>query len=622
MCGIGAVSLRHRKATADVLSGLRSINSVQAHRGPDGSGEWVADNGRVGLSHVRLAIVDLSDAAAQPMWSHDRRYVVSFNGEIYNWQELRGRLRTEGADFRTHSDTEVLLEGFRRWGYDILSKIRGMYAFCLYDALEETLLCARDPVGKKPLVYSVSDDGVLIASEIPGLLSLREHGFGIDTQVDHDFLASMLVHNLRHVPDPGTVYRGIRRLRPGHAITVRNGSIASHWRHWSPAAEPNITDYAASVREALEDSVVLRSKADVPVAALLSGGVDSTAIVALAQKSAAEPIRTYALGLNSDDEDLSRARLAAKNIGTDHKEFYFDPDQSWQRYRAILRAHGEPIALLPLVHSLTIAQAVRGDGIKVVLSGIGADELFYGYSGHLRTARVSRWMARAGWAARLVPKSLVRSAVLSAVSAAPGTRKAEWYRAQANATWARIVSDEVLSTLSCAVCEEMSGWGRLVDGMDYIDESNFVGLMVENAHSVATSADLPGMLASVEMRCPFLDSKMIDIALGVPWRQKLYDGTGQPRLKHVLKEAVADLVGASLLDAPKRGFGYEVQESRLFSGPWRSRVRDSVENLDDLNGFLDRSKVRRIWEEFQGGATQHAALLAKLLAIQTWRTQQ
>ena len=620
MCGIGAVFLRPGVHLA-LEPALKRMNDRQRHRGPDGEGFWC--EGGVGLAHTRLAIVDLSGAAAQPMKSADGRFVGVFNGEIYNWIELRAELEARSAVFCTQSDTEVLLEGYRLWGEGVLARLRGMFAFVLYDRREGTALCARDLVGKKPLVYAKGAYGIALASEIPALLAIREFGFPIDTGIDYHALAAMLVHNLRHTPGPATAYRGIRRLPPGHAMRIVKGRITRLWRYWEPGWKDRHLKKETSVervRSVFEEAVALRCRADVPVAALLSGGVDSTAIVAQAQRVTGEPLHTYALGMGPDDEDLRRARFAAGQLGTHHREFYFDAQEGFERYRRLVSAYGEPVALLPLLHTQVLCEAMREDGIKVALAGHGADELFYGYAGHFRTARLSRWLRHTAWlrpVARHLPGQ-DRIWPFALVAAPAGERKAALYEVRAVRDWGRVIADDALSELRNLASECMRDWGRFAALEEYIDESNFLGLVVENAHSVTISSDLPAMQASVELRAPFLDREMINLAFSLPWWEKLRDEHNRPRLKHILKRAVKDLVPAPLLDAPKRGFGFDIQEERLFSGPWREAVCQTLAGLGTLDGFLDRRKVERLWRQI-GSVPDGAAMVSKLLSIAMWQ---
>ncbi|HEY9018937.1 asparagine synthase (glutamine-hydrolyzing) [Thiomicrospira sp.] len=609
MCAIGGIYLRPGGQLA-VSDYLEAMLCIQRHRGPDGEGVWLAPDGFLGLAHNRLAVLDLTELGGQPMSSTDGRFVVVFNGEIYNYQELQRELNTLGADFRSHSDTEVIIEAFRYWGEGMLQRLRGMFSFTIYDKHTRSLLCARDRVGKKPFVYAQTASAFVFASEIPAVRQVA----GVDTTFDHDAIAAMLLHNLRHIPDPHTAYRGIKRLRAGHAMVVREGRVERIWRYWKPAiAEGPFSQ--ERLRELIEESISLRMHADVPVGALLSGGVDSSAIVALMQRKSADPIRTYALGFDKDDEDLRRARIMSKALGTVHREFYFDPQEQWEIFRMLLRIYGEPIMLLPLVHTYALCRAIRDDNIKVVLTGNGADELFYGYTGHIRTLKLSRWLDRLSPILPLCKP--LKNTRLGWVSENRGARKAAWYRWLAKTEWTHFLSKDAQSTLANRAAEELDYWGVLSPSNHFIDESNFVGLMVENPHSVTIAGDLPAMAASVEIRAPFLDQEIVSFALGTPVEKKIPDAANPDWLKAILRESVRDIIPKELLTAPKRGMGMGIQEADVLRGPWKRRVDELFQSANDANGLIDSSRVKVEWKEFLSGKAP-ASRVSKMLAIQMW----
>lgn len=592
------------------------------HRGPDGEGTWTSQDGSIGLCHTRLAIVDLSSTANQPIELSDGSLVIVFNGEIYNWQVLRQELVDLGHVFRTRSDTEVVLAGYRQWGEAVLDHLRGMFAFAIWNTQSRELFCARDRVGKKPFVYAEGKGGFAFGSEIPAVLAAAS-AIGADTARDHSALATMLLHNLRHIPDPATAYRGLRRLRAGHAMVVREGHIVREWRYWNPQKEAGRFEApvtAERLRQMIEEAVELRRIADVPVGALLSGGVDSTAIVALAQRNMSEPIQTYALGMDQHDEDLRRARVMAEKLGTRHREFYFDAERQWSVFGRLIATYGDPIMLLPLVHTYELCAAIREDGIKVVLSGHGADELFYGYTGMLRTARLS---SAVGLGERLAPllKLLPEQALpapLRVLRARRGARKAALYRGYADDTWPDLLSHDALPGLRNYAEEELALWGGAAPNAAYIDESSFGGLMVENTHSVTTAGDLPAMMAGVEMRAPFLDQDIVALALATNWRQKIPADGDVRRLKTILKQAVADLMPDDILYAPKRGFGMGIQEAQLLTGPWRERVEEVFARSDGLGGVFNAVAIRNMWQQAKTGAPVRWDKIAKLLALEIW----
>jgi asparagine synthase (glutamine-hydrolysing) len=271
--------------------------------------------------------------------------------------------------------------------------------------------------------------------------------------------------------------------------------------------------------------------------------------------------------------------------------------------------------LLPLVHTYALSRAIREDGIKVVLTGNGADELFYGYTGHIRTLKVSRWLDRLAPIRKLL--SPLGPTRVGWIAAKPGERKAAWYRSLARSEWARFLTADAQANLANVAAEELAYWGELCPSPHFIDESNFVGLMVENPHSVTIAGDLPAMAASVEFRSPFLDQEIVSFALATPAEKKIPDTKNSAWLKAILRESVQDLVPDPLLKAPKRGFGMGIQEGDVLLGPWRDRVDELFDEPNDAQGMLDVAEVRAVWQRFMKGA-HPAGVCAKQLAIQVW----
>ena len=611
MCGIGGFQLR-QPANFNSEALLNAVQKKLYSRGPDSSSHWVNKTNTTGLCHTRLSIVDLSALGNQPMRTIDNRYHITFNGEIYNWRCLRKQLESLGETFRSNSDTEVVLHGYRRWGVDILQKLRGMFAFALWDEIEQVLICARDRIGKKPFVYGENGEGFFFSSELPGLNTMSQFS-GLNLSINHSGLASMMLHNLRHIPEPATVYSGCHKLRPGHAICVKYGKIIKHWRYWQPTPRP--IQHPSELRAILEEAVSLRSIADVPVAALLSGGLDSTALVALMQNSSAEPLRTYAFGLDKNDEDLVRARFVSERIGTQHKEFYFDPQRQFNLFKRIIDTQGEPIMLLPLVHAYEMSEAIHDDGIKVVMNGNGADELFFGYKGHLKTAQITKLWNRFGWLTRLLPQ--INHSRFSVLSAQPGKRKSEYYRRKAEMHWPSYINQEMIPSLENIACQEMAYWGEILPNNDFIDESNYISLLIENSHSITIASDLPGMMASIEMRSPFLDQEIIAAAMGIHFSQKVKGPKDGSQLKQILRKTVSDLVPNEVLNASKRGFGFGIQEKDLLTGAWFQEANKMFNNFPEM-GLFDSRKVRQFWENSCRNKQYAWSDLAKLFAIGTW----
>jgi asparagine synthase (glutamine-hydrolysing) len=620
MCGIAGIVTR--SPGSNLGERIAAMTATLRHRGPDEEGQWLSADGRVALGHTRLSIFDLSPRGRQPMANEDQTLWLSFNGEIYNWRALRADLERRGHRFRSDSDSEVILHLWEEEAEGALLHLRGMFAFLLYDAKTGRLTAARDRVGKKPLVYAPWDGGVAFASEIPALAPLPM----VDRTIDGDAVAIYLLDSMRHVPDPWTIYRGIRRLPAGHAMHVENGVVERIWRYWHPSFDKR-EPTPPQVAGALDESVALRMEADVEVAALLSGGVDSSAVVQSMVAAGAKDLRTYVMGRDADDDELPRARAMAEKLGTRHKEVLFDADSHHDGLEELLARHGEPIALLPLVHTLQLCRAIKADGIKVVVTGHGADELFFGYSSHLQQALISRievlipallrplWRVLSQLAA--LPERLRLGALV--LSAAPGQRRAALLQHSARSVWATLLRAPHPDAAHLAQ-EWLSHLPVGAQPRAYVDEAAVTALLSENAHSVTIAGDLPAMAAGIEARSPFLDQEIVDLALATPFRRKVNSLRDPSRLKWILKQALRGRVPDALLFASKRGFGTNIQESDLLMGPWRARVDAAFASFEDLEGLLNADAARELWQTFQARPTARMAqMVLKLYVIQLWR---
>lgn len=610
MCGIVGALYKTAQIESEPSQRLVAALELLHHRGPDGKGVWVSPSRMSYLGHTRLAIIDTSPRGAQPKLSHDGQFVAVFNGEIYNYRELRAELEKGGVQFFSDTDTEVAIEGYRAWGANCLNQFKGMFAIAILDIRKDEVLIARDPLGKKPLLYSEMESGVAFASELPPLARFLKRE---ELAYDLDALASMLIGHMRHVPDPYTGVRGVRRLLAGHAMIVTAGKISKMWRYWSPNVSFFQNTTSERVRELLEIAVERRLRSDVPLSVLLSGGVDSTAIAAVAQSRSPSPLLTFAYGAGREDPDILRARFAAKALGTEHTEVFCAEAPSWKLFVQMMQQYGDPIALLPLLHAAELSERIRSQGVKVVLSGNGADEIFYGYTGFHRLGLYSRLESIVPrWALSLLgPK-------FGALACEPGRRKAALYRVWAEEQWPSVLANDGETWLQNRASEMARFWGEALLSHHYIDESAFVGLMVENTHSVTTIGDLSGMMHGVEIRSPFLDVDLVECALQTHFTQKVGLGRGPHNLKALLRSAVEDIVPQELLLASKRGFGMSIQERDLLRGPWRVEAGRYLEDSDTLGGLLDAVKIRHLWGAFLSGKHENASLLTRVLALQVW----
>lgn len=623
MCGLAAFFMRQR--SSDLAPIVETATHVLEHRGPDHQASYISDSQQHALVHTRLSVLDLSPHANQPLWGDSGDIVIVFNGEIYNHVELRLLLETRGYLFKGHGDTELLPALYREFGSDMLHHLRGMFAFVIYDLRDNHFFCARDPVGKKPLVYAETSAGVALASEIPALESFP----GIDWSPDPEGISLYLLRNLRHIPDPWSAYCGIKKLLPGHCMTIRNGQIEKIERYWRPEAGPEESSSVDDLRVLFDQAVSLRREADVEVAALLSGGVDSSAIVKTMALQSGGSISSYTIGLAEGDPEVRLAEATAAQTGTRHRTISADISRYHDHFEDLMKQLGEPIVLLPLIHALELFTAIRNDGIKVVMTGHGGDELFYGYEGFARLAQLSDILCRVSFVPRQLFRALsglfsfgskLREACLVA-GARPGLRKAALYRDEASYRWPELLaSSSIRHRAEAALDQWFAIWfpeGSPVP-RHYIDEAAMVGLSHENTHSITIAADLPSMAVGVEVRCPFLDVRLMEHAWKIPYSAKVARHGGRVELKSILREAVAQRIGNEVLQAPKRGLGFFMDEASLLKGPWRERLDEVFTDPSDINGILNVSALKDLKRTFDNDGPVPAQLIAKLYGLQQW----
>lgn len=541
MCGIvGIWSDIRREVRQNYVDG---ILKKQHHRGPDNTSKLTIDD--IALGHNRLSIIDLSKEANQPLISVCGRYIIVFNGEIYNYIELKQELKL--YDFKTHSDTEVLLACYIKYGYECVKKFNGMFAFAIYDKKEKTLFCARDRIGKKPFVYSVNNNGFYFASELAALFSI-----GIfDDQEDEIGIAYSYLRNFCHVPEPYTKYKSIRRLEPSHAMLIRDKKIIKKWCYWSPNMEYDRDINKDEIRFIVEDAVKIRERADVDIASLLSGGVDSSIVTALMVKHGLKP-NAYTLG--TDKEELGRAKKIAQLFNVPLKVFEYDKKLQKEMYDKMIAIYGEEVRLLPLTHAARLYEQIKKDDIKVVMSGIGADEIFYGYYGTYKQLILSDILKTI----EFIPNSLLKmfekifsfhyelNLLFKLAQKQNSRRKGYLYSQDAEQ---KKIENYDFSIL-------LDYWSDKVRTNNYIDMSNWIVLITEHAHSIAISVDLPPMMYGIEARAPFLDYRVIEMAFKIDAHRKISKKNGLENNKLILKQSFEELIPKDILYAKKKGFGY------------------------------------------------------------------
>jgi asparagine synthase (glutamine-hydrolysing) len=518
MCGITAILTA---GALDVLPGtIERMTRALTHRGPDAHA-CVSFPG-CQLGHTRLSVIDL-EGGSQPMSDASSRLTVVFNGEIYNFRELRAELERGGATFVTRSDTEVLLHAYQRFGRAMLSRLNGQFAFAIWDKVERTLFAARDRFGEKPLYWARSPAGhVLLASEIKSILA---SGL-ISPRVDRTSVDAYL--GLFYVPPDRCIYENVRALRPGHAMTVRDGANES-WEYWRPRYSANdiSADEAVNeVRSLITRAVKRQTVADVPVGAFLSGGLDSSTIVALMSRDASSPVRTFSVGFGDLIDELPYARNVAQAYATEHHELQMDIDVPSLLQR-MTEVYDEPFADSSNIPTYLVAGYAARD-VKVVLSGDGGDEIFGGYAWYSSLLSQRDSATNADWWDRH----------LTSATAVGADRAALW--------------GEAGEPVSALLVREIYRPG---DDVCEMDRACFFDAQCYLPGDILVKVDRAAMAHGLETRAPFLDVDLVEFVLGLPWEIRFRD----PALKHLLRAACGELWPASVRGRGKQGFGAPVR---------------------------------------------------------------
>lgn len=644
MCGIaGFVDARRATAADELAATAAAMAGTVHHRGPDDRGVWVDAESGVALGHQRLSIVDLSAAGHQPMTSADGRFVLTYNGETYDHPRLRTLLEADGARFRGRSDTEVVVEAIGRWGLArALGEMNGMFALAVWDTRERRLFLARDRMGEKPLYYGWIGDTFVFGSE---LKALRAHP-RFKAEISRDAVASFM--RLNCVPAPYTIYDGVAKVRPGEVVEVdpdaRSSSSSPYWSVVDAArrgaADP-ITDPRVAVDllgSLLADAVAMRMVADVPVGAFLSGGVDSSLIVALAQRSRAGAVRTFTIGFDEGGfDEADHAHAVAAHLGTDHTELYLSPDAALEIVPQLPAMYDEPFADSSQLPTHLVARLAR-QHVTVSVSGDGGDELFSGYT---RYQLFRRMLERL----RGLPVP-VRSVAARAIT----SRSPAWWSARARSLPSRFRpqrAGEKLHKLAlvlgaggeqAAYAVTLSQWQRPLDVVPGAHEPRtalddpaawlaelpraarprLVDQLLYLPDDILVKVDRATMAVSLEARVPLLDHRVVELAWRMPPEVLHHDGRG----KWPLRELLGREVPTALFDRPKQGFGVPI--SAWLRGPLRGWAEEllSTERLRDA-GLLDVAAVRAVWAEHLARDDDWAGGydLWTVLMLQAWLAQ-
>jgi asparagine synthase (glutamine-hydrolysing) len=609
------------------------MRDVLTHRGPDGSGEHeiscdAGDRSLHGwLGHRRLRVIDLTEAAHQPMVSDDGRLALTYNGEIYNFRELRRELEGRGHRFRSSGDTEVILRGYEQWGDDVIRRIDGMFALGIWDGRAGRLLLARDRTGKKPLYYTVQDGRLAFGSEIKSLLALP----WVDSGPDMDRLAEFLVFG--YVPHPRTFCRGIAQVPPAHTLVYDARGPHAPRRYWSwgeggpssPGAPPSAREVPGRVRELLTEAVRRRMVSDVPLGALLSGGIDSSVVVGLMAEISDEPVHTFSIGFPEDAsfDERGYAAMAAERFGTHHTEFAVEVDAVGLLDHLVWH-HDGPFADSSAVPTYLVCKLAR-EHVTVVLNGDGGDEIFAGYD-RFKGAMLSRLIPPAAAPplralSRLIPRThgyyspRKRAERFLELAERPiQDRYQSWISVFAPDRLPEVLGPEARSradlaaaTLAMNVSYAEAAGAPLLDRILYANFANYL------PDDLAVKMDRMSMASSLETRSPFLDTSMIDFMARVPAGTKV----GLRHVKPVLRRAFWPLLPPEIWNRRKHGFGVPI--AHWFRDGLRPLFEDEVlasgARTADL---LDRHELRTLWDEHQAKERDHSFRFWTVLTLERW----
>jgi asparagine synthase (glutamine-hydrolysing) len=632
MCGIaGLLDLQGRKAERTLLE---RMNARLIHRGPDEEGYYI--NCSAALAQRRLRIIDLC-TGKQPLANEDESVWVTFNGEIYNYRELRRDLERTGHRFATQSDTEVIVHAYEQFGKECVKHFRGMFAFGLWDLRQKTLLLARDRVGKKPLYYTVADGQFVFASELQALI---QHP-GIRREPDPVAIDQFLTYG--YIPAPRTIYRNVFKLPPASLLTVRlNEGGASAYdlgteRYWqleyAPKQSLSETEAVEATLEKLTEAVRLRLVADVPLGALLSGGIDSSLVVAIMSRLSSQPVRTFSIGFDEREfDELPYARMVAERYGTDHHEMIVRPD-ALEVLPQLVRHYGEPYADSSAIPSYYVARMTR-QHVTVALNGDGGDECFGGYERYLGNnlasvyRRVPRLLRRGliEPLSRCIPEGLPRRHLLR--KAKRFVRDASLPQADCYAKWVTFVRPEQKRELYTPQFKQQLGdndgerW--LLEEAEAVRKSGLDGLDTVLALDVRSylpfdllvKMDIATMANSLEARSPFLDHELMEFAARLPSHYKVRGRV----LKYLLKEVGRELLPPPIMQRRKMGFGVPV-------GAWiQGQLRPLLDDLllserSARRGYFQVEYVRQLAASHAEGKQENTSQLWALLCLELWHRE-
>jgi len=619
MCGITGIV--DKKGVDEAL--LLQMRDTMVHRGPDDSGIWLNPNRTVGLAHRRLSIIDLSEAGKQPMSDSSGKVWITFNGEIYNFEEIRYELRRKGYQFKSNTDTEVIINAYGEWGTDCLERLNGMFAFGIYDEGKKIIFLARDRVGKKPLYYTRREGRFVFASELKSLLRDKTLSREIDLQALNHYLA------FGYIGGDLCIFKSVRKLLPAYAMiySVRNGE-SKIWKYWEPSSFSKYSlsedEQLEELEEILRDAVRLRLISDVPLGAFLSGGVDSSLVVAMMSKVSCKPVKTFSIGFEeSKYNELPYARIVANHFRTEHREIIVKPDAFFV-LPELVKQFDEPFADSSMIPTYYVSKATR-EYVTVALSGDGGDELFGGYSqyqGTLANHYISKFIPlpfrkEIAKIAELLPQKIGARRHLSRLKYDPYDafidRCSYMYF---NARYRRsVLNSDVIDSLGDSFMRpETSRREHLMQtAHDFINCLTYADFKTYLPDDILVKVDRASMLVSLEVRAPLLDYRIADFSFrNIPGNLKVRGITTKILLKKLARRVLPKELNIN------RKWGFSIPVSEWFRGPLFPELKRTL--LEGRSGFFKKDYIDKLLAEHKSGI-DHSGRLFTLLIYSLWENE-
>ena len=625
MCGIVGIYQKHTDTPANGGEILRAMCDAMVHRGPDGEGYFL--DGPLAMGMRRLSVIDLS-TGRQPIYNEDKTIAVVFNGEIFNYVELRKQLESDGHVFRTKSDTEVLVHGYEKWGEELPQRLNGMFAFSIWDSKKKRLFLARDHLGVKPLYLYEDREIIVWASEIKAILVHPNVNAELNREALFDFM------QFGYVPAPRTMFRGIKKLEPATTFSIDREKV-SEWKYWKlefATVKKTTEEWCEELQYLFEDVVKRQLLSDVPIGAFLSGGLDSSAIVATMHRLNVKNISTYAIGFGEEDSfhnELEKAKSVANQFETNHHEIVVKPNVTDLMF-PLVKQLDEPVTDTSFIVTYLVSQLAR-ESVTVILSGVGGDEIFAGYRRYLGPKLQSIYSKVPGPIRRRLVKPIVNrlpidrgSWVKSFFRYAKGFTDSsensapEQYQGYVsvynNGQRAKVLSREFAALESKHQSQQIADFYDSAQTNEPLNRMLFADMKTSLVDSLLAFTDKMSMAVSLEARVPFLDYRLVELTARIPANLKLKGING---LKHIFKESMKDRLSKRIISQKKQGFGTPV--SRWLRNDLKPLLHDCLsENKINERGYFDPKSVQKLIEDHDAQRADYSEHILALLTFEVW----